>query len=79
MKKLIYSILILSLLLLVIGLDVAAEKVEVTIWHMEQPPHRVDLFQEVIDEFNKQNSDIYVKQQVIDWMNKYLRSILFRE
>lgn len=75
MKKLIYSILILSLLLLVIGSGVAAGKVEVKIWHMEQPPHRVDLFQEVIDEFNKQNPDIHVQQQVIDWMNAYPKTI----
>ena len=32
-----------------------AEPVILTLWHMEQPPHRVQRMQELIDAFNKAN------------------------
>lgn len=47
------------------------EPVELTLWHMEQPPHRVKAFQEVIDKFNEANPNITVKQQVQDWNQIY--------
>ena len=34
---------------------------------MEQPPNRVAVFQQVIDEFNNSHPDIHVTQQVQDW------------
>ncbi|NPV51979.1 MAG: extracellular solute-binding protein [Firmicutes bacterium] len=42
---------------------------------MEQPPHRVKQFQATIDRFNKENPDIFVRQQVIDWMEAYTKAM----
>ena len=35
------------------GSDSAGGKVQLTLWHQEQPPNRVKQFQKVIDAFNK--------------------------
>ncbi len=39
----------------------AQEPVQITIWHMEQPPHRVERIQLLIDEFNAANPDVVVR------------------
>ncbi len=39
----------------------AAAPVEITLWHMEQPPHRVERIQQLIDEFNAAHPDIVVR------------------
>ncbi len=41
--------------------------VELVFWHMEQPPNRVEVFQQVIDGFNDSHPGIRVTQQVQDW------------
>jgi multiple sugar transport system substrate-binding protein len=48
-------------------------QVEIVIWHMEQPPHRVEQFQRTIDAFNKENPDVRVRQVVLDWMEAYTK------
>lgn len=56
--------------------DTAGSKGEsgtLTLWHMEQPPHRVKAFQEVIDRYNATNPDLKVKQQVQDWNQIYTK------
>ncbi len=75
MKKRKCCTLILFLLLIGMSFKTNVQSAEITIWHMEQPPRRVRVFQEVIDDFNKENPDIYVKQQVLDWMDAYQKSI----
>ena len=40
---------------------------EVTLWHLEQPPHRVARIQELIDEFNAANPDVVVRQEPQSW------------
>jgi multiple sugar transport system substrate-binding protein len=47
---------------------------EVTLWHMEQPPHRVARIQELIDEFNAANPDIVVKQEPQNWGEIYAKA-----
>ena len=49
-------------------------KVELTLWHQEQPPNRVKQFQRVIDAFNKSQKDIQVKQQVQNWEDAYQKT-----
>ncbi len=50
------------------GATPGSEKpVELVFWHMEQPPNRVAVFQQVIDEFNGSHPSIHVTQQVQDW------------
>src|SRR5918997_1661367 len=49
-------------------------KVELTLWHQEQPPNRVKQFQKVIDAFNKSQKDIQVKQQVQNWEDAYQKT-----
>ena len=52
----------------------AAEPVEVTIWHMEQPTHRVERIQSLIDEFNAANPGIVVKQEPQNWGEIYTKA-----
>ena len=47
---------------------------EITLWHMEQPPHRVARIQELIDEFNAANPDIVVKQEPQNWGEIYAKA-----
>lgn len=49
------------------GASSGGEPVELVFWHMEQPPNRVAVFQQVIDEFNSLHPTIRVTQQVQDW------------
>lgn len=52
----------------------AQEPVEITIWHMEQPPHRVERIQQLIDEFNAANPDIVVSQEPQNWGEIYTKA-----
>jgi multiple sugar transport system substrate-binding protein len=47
---------------------------EVTLWHMEQPPHRVARIQELIDEFNAANPDVVVRQEPQNWGEIYAKA-----
>jgi multiple sugar transport system substrate-binding protein len=47
---------------------------EVTLWHMEQPPHRVARIQELIDAFNAANPDIVVTQEPQNWGEIYAKA-----
>lgn len=51
-----------------------AEPVSITLWHMEQPPQRVKRIQTLIDEFNKANPDIVVKQEPQNWGEVYAKA-----
>lgn len=42
-----------------------------TLWHMEQPPNRVEAWQEVIDRYNATDPEFRVEQQVQDWNQIY--------
>ena len=75
MKKVGSILLVMGFILGVVSFAVFGQQVDIKIWHMEQPPHRVKVFQEVIDQFNQNNPDIFVKQQVLDWMNAYQKTI----
>jgi len=52
----------------------AQTPVEVTVWHMEQPPHRVARVQELIDAFNAANPGIVVKQEPQNWGEIYAKA-----
>jgi multiple sugar transport system substrate-binding protein len=52
----------------------ASEPVEVVLWHMEQPPHRVERVQELIDEFNEANPGIVIKQEPQSWGEIYAKA-----
>ncbi len=74
MKKFSLWFVCFSLVLLIFVLPtLGAEKIKLTIWHMEQPPQRVEQFQRTIDAFNKANPDIQAQQQVLDWMDAYTK------
>lgn len=45
----------------------ACAQTSVTVWHMEQPPYRVERMQQLIDAFNEANPDIRVVQEVQNW------------
>ena len=44
-----------------------------TLWHMEQPPHRVQAWQELIDRYNETDPEFQVEQQVQDWNQIYTK------
>ncbi len=52
----------------------AAAQVEIVMWHMEQPPHRVDRIQGLIDEFNAANPGIAVRQEPQNWGEIYAKA-----
>ena len=52
----------------------AQEPVQITVWHMEQPPHRVERIQQLIDEFNAANPDIVVRQEPQNWGEIYTKA-----
>ena len=51
-----------------------ADPVQIRLWHMEQPPQRVARVQQLIDEFNKANPDIVVKQEPQNWGEVYAKA-----
>jgi len=42
-----------------------------TLWHMEQPPNRVEAWQKLIDDYNATDPEYQVEQQVQDWNQIY--------
>jgi multiple sugar transport system substrate-binding protein len=44
-----------------------------TLWHMEQPPNRVDAWQALIDRYNETDPEFAVEQQVQDWNQIYTK------
>jgi len=70
MKKLFYSILILSLLLSVIGFEVVAATTPVTIqfWHnYDAGAGQIDVLNQLIAQFEEINPDIKVNQIYLEW------------
>ena len=51
-----------------------AAPVELTIWHMEQPPHRVERIQQMLDAFNESHLDITVSQEPQSWGEVYAKA-----
>jgi multiple sugar transport system substrate-binding protein len=56
------------------GEEGAGGKVQLTLWHQEQPPNRVQQFQKVIDAFNKSQDQFQVRQQVQNWEDAYQKT-----
>ena len=52
----------------------ALAQVELTLWHMEQPPHRVERVQELLDAFNEAHPDIQVSQEPQNWGEVYAKA-----
>ncbi|MDP9365170.1 MAG: extracellular solute-binding protein [Chloroflexota bacterium] len=50
------------------------EKVQLLLWHMEQPPNRVQQYQKVLDAFNASQDRIEVRQQVQNWEDIYQKA-----
>ena len=70
-----YLLLIVVLLATGIGPITAQDApVEIVIWHMEQPPYRVERVQQLIDEFNAANPGIVVSQEPQNWGDVYTKA-----
>ncbi|WP_119070742.1 ABC transporter substrate-binding protein [Aggregatilinea lenta] len=50
------------------------DKVEITLWHMEEPTNRVERIQTLIDEFNAAHPEIEVKQEPQNWGEIYTKA-----
>jgi multiple sugar transport system substrate-binding protein len=48
--------------------------VSLTLWHMEQPPHRVERVQMLLDEFNAAHPEITVTQEPQNWGEVYAKA-----
>ena len=48
-----------------------AQQARITVWHQEQPPHRVERFERLASEFNAANPAYHVDIQVRDWNTAY--------
>lgn len=48
--------------------------VALTLWHMEQPPHRVERVQTLLDEFNAAHPEITVSQEPQNWGEIYAKA-----
>jgi len=57
----------LALVLAMTSFAWGAEKKVVRIWHTETEPQSVAGFQQIINDFEKQNPDISVKQEAMAW------------
>ena len=60
--------------MLAVPAQAVADPVEITLWHMEQPPHRVERIQTLIDEFNQANPNIVVSQEPQNWGEIYAKA-----
>lgn len=56
------------------AVESSAQPVSVRLWHMEQPPHRVQRIQQLIDEFNAANPGIVVSQEPQNWGEIYTKA-----
>ncbi len=67
--------LIIGMLFMAWGPVSAQEDVvEIVFWHMEQPPHRVERIQQLIDEFNEAHPNIHVSQEPQNWAEIYAKA-----
>lgn len=71
MKKILTALFTGTVLLLPVS---AWAAVELTLWHMEQPPHRVQRVQKLIDGFNQAHPGIVVKQEPQNWGEVYAKA-----
>lgn len=53
----------------------AADVVELTLWHHEAPAHRVKAIQDVINRFEEENPGVRIRQEVVSWDDAYGRTI----
>jgi multiple sugar transport system substrate-binding protein len=66
------SVLFFACFMLVLSAEAFGQKAtEITLWHMEEPPNRVQRFKEIIEVFNQKNPDIKVRAQVQSWGDAY--------
>ncbi|RPJ38472.1 MAG: sugar ABC transporter substrate-binding protein, partial [Deltaproteobacteria bacterium] len=61
------AVLILVFSFSLSGVSWAAEKKTVRIWHTETEPQSVAAFQQIINDFEKLNPDLSVKQEALAW------------
>jgi len=65
------SLCLLLMLLLLPGVTLLSKPIEITLWHQEEVPNRIQQWQSVIDAFNKSQNQYEVKQQVQNWGTIY--------
>jgi len=77
-RKVVMLFLSLALAVTLIGVSAQPTRaaLSLTMWHMEQPPHRVKRVQELLDEWNAANPDIQIRQEVQNWGEIYTKAPL---
>lgn len=66
----------LALTLFGVSAQPTGAAISLTMWHMEQPPHRVKRVQELLDEWNAANPEIQIRQEVQNWGEIYTKAPL---
>ena len=56
-----------------LGINLQAKTIQLTMQHMEQPPSRVEAMQVVVDKFNAKYPQYRMKQNVVGWGEAYSR------
>ena len=54
-----------------LGINVQAKTIQLTMQHMEQPSSRVEDMQVVVDKFNAKSPQYRMKQNVVGWGEAY--------
>ena len=62
---------IVPTLLATLLIGAAVAQTQITVWHMEQPPQRVERFEAIAEAFNEANPQYEVEMDVRDWNNVY--------
>jgi len=77
MKAIKFGLLLalLSSLLLPTIPVVAADRLQLTLWHMEARPTRIKAIEDVVNTFNQQGQDIQIKVEVQSWGDVYVKAI----
>ncbi len=72
-KALIWPVLLFTLLFSSAFAD--SKQLQLTLWHMESRPSRVQAIQGVIDRFNKANPDLNIKVEVQSWNDAFIKAV----
>jgi len=74
-RKMLVILILLALAIPTVGQTArAADPVKIKLWHMEQPPQRVQRIQQLMDEFNASQSEVSISQEPQSWGEVYTKA-----
>src|SRR5689334_19164173 len=74
-RRTLVILILLALVIPTVGQTArAADPVKIKLWHMEQPPQRVQRIQMLMDEFNASQSEVSISQEPQSWGEVYTKA-----